>query len=425
MRGDGTLLPAELSPAVQDTTATPVRGEERVAGDYTVATLAGTFSALISFGSATLTTRLLAPEAFGALSLVLVTSLVIQMTTSSWTSLAVARFGRETLDRGGTMSAVTRARITIVGPWMLIAIAAVLALKALGALPAQLTWPLVGAAIAHGIVATAYEHCTNLMRSLGRQRLAAVAVLAQQIVIVAILGWLLAAGLHVSTFGISMLYVGGTILLLLLYLPTVWGVGLRRVPRDLDLERRMRQFSTPLILFTVSSYVVGSIDLWVLGAFASSSAVGSYAAAYRAYAVLMTVASAASPVLMTLFVSLRLAGRGKEISRFLLSTAPALMLVAGAVAAVLIAPAYVLAPIVFSRAFSSAALPLAILIVAVVAYLESCLVGTVLTAHDRTADAARAIFVAAVLNVVGDLDRDWRIRRGASGHRRSRPWHQT
>ena len=74
----------------------------------------------------------------------------------------------------------------------------------------------------------------------------------------------------------------------------------------------MWRFSAPLIAFSVSAYLIGSIDLWVLSAFARSRAVGTYAAAYRAYTVLLTVAAAASPVLMTLFVSLRLAGRSSR-----------------------------------------------------------------------------------------------------------------
>jgi hypothetical protein len=88
---DGTLRAADLSTAASDTTNDPVRGEERVAADYTLVTGAGIGSALLSFLSATLTTRILAPAAFGALSLVLVTSLVLQMAASSWTSVAVSR----------------------------------------------------------------------------------------------------------------------------------------------------------------------------------------------------------------------------------------------------------------------------------------------------------------------------------------------
>jgi O-antigen/teichoic acid export membrane protein len=97
--------------------------------------------------------------------------------------------------------------------------------------------------------------------------------------------------------------------------------------------------------------------------FAPPRVVGTYAAAYRAYTVLLTVAAAASPVLMTLFVSLRLAGRSQEARQFVERIAPALTLVAGGVIALLIAPAYALVPVVFGRAFAGGALPLAILLV--------------------------------------------------------------
>jgi O-antigen/teichoic acid export membrane protein len=267
-------------------TAVPVRGEESVAGDYTLVTAAGAGSAVLSFLSAMLTTRLLAPEAFGALSLVLVTSLVLQTSTSAWTSVAVIRFGREALELAGTMAPVTRARVRIVAPWWLATGLVVLALKGAGALPRQLSWLLVASAVVHGTIATGHEHCTNLLRSLNRQRLAAVAMLAQQFVLVIVIAVLLATGAHADALAISLLYAGGSIVLLVVYVPVLRGVGFARVPRDRELEHRIWQFSAPLIAFTVSAYVIGSADLWVLSAFATSDTVGSYAAAYRAFTVL-------------------------------------------------------------------------------------------------------------------------------------------
>jgi O-antigen/teichoic acid export membrane protein len=84
-------------------------------------------------------------------------------------------------------------------------------------------------------------------------------------------------------------------------------------------------------------------------------------------------------------------------------TVPALVILAGASIAVVAAPAYALAPVVFGRAFSGASLPLALLLVGLIAYLECCLLGSVLTAYDRTADSARAIIAAAALNVIADV----------------------
>jgi O-antigen/teichoic acid export membrane protein len=325
------------------------------------------------------------------------------MVTSAWTSLAVARFGREALDLDGTMSAVTRARVTIAAPWFVIASVAILSLKAAGALPGQLTWALVAVALLHGTIASAHEHCLSLLRSLARQRLAAAAMILQQLVLVIVIALLLATGSHADALSIGLLYAAGSMVLLILYLPLLRDVGFRRVPRDRGLEQRIWRFSAPLIAFTAGSYLVGSIDLWVLGAFATPATVGTYAAAYRAYTVLMTIAAAATPVLMPLFVSLRLAGRGDEVGAFVKRTIPALVVLAGALTAVLVAPAYAATPLVFGGSFRAASLPLAILLVGVLAYLECCLLGSVLTAYDRTADTARAMAAAALLNVVGDV----------------------
>jgi O-antigen/teichoic acid export membrane protein len=398
-----TPEPAGPPPVLPGEMIADVRGEKTVVADYSVVTAAGLLSALASFGSAALTTRLLAPAAFGTLSIVLITSLILQTATSAWTSLAVARFGREALELTGNMGAVTRARLRLVAPWFVAAALLVAAIKALGILPDQITWPLAAVAILHGSVAIAFEHCTNLLRSLGRQKLGALAVLLQQLVLIVVVAVLLIGSGHAQALQIALLYAAGSTTLLALYVPLLWRVGLRPVPRDRELERRMRRFSTPLIGFTISSYVIGSVDLWILSAYNRPTVVGAYAAVYRAFTTLMTVVAAASPVLMTLFVSLRLAGRDQEIRDFAERGVPTMVIAGGALAALLIAPAFLLVPVVFGSAFTSASVPFAILIVGVVAYLHCCLLGSVLSAHDRTTDTTRAITVAAVLNVVGDF----------------------
>jgi O-antigen/teichoic acid export membrane protein len=403
-------MPAADSPepagplAITSGEITPdVRGERTVVTDYSMVTAAGLLSALLSFGSAALTTRLLAPAAFGALSIVLITSLILQTATSAWTSLAVARFGRETLELTGNMAAVTRARVRLVAPWFVAAALLVVAAKTIGILPHQITWPLAAVAILHGLVAIVFEHCTNLLRSLGRQKLGALAVLLQQLVLILVVAVLLIGSGRVQALQIALLYAAGSIALLALYVPLLWRVGLRPVARDRELEQRMRRFSTPLIVFTISSYVIGSVDLWILSAYNRPAVVGGYAAVYRAFTTLMTVVAAASPVLMTLFVSLRLAGREHEIRDFAERGVPTMVIACGALVALLVAPAFLLVPVVFGSAFASASLPFAILVVGLVAYLHCCLLGPVLSAHDRTTDTTRAITAAAVLNVVGDL----------------------
>lgn len=380
-----------------------VRGEDNVVSDYSLVTLAGLVSATLSFGSAAITTRLLAPSAFGVLSIVLVTSLIIQTATSSWTSLAVARFGRESVDTTGEMTAVSRSRLTLVAPWFVAAALLVFGIKAIGVLPREMTWPLTAVAVLHGSVAIGFEHCTNLLRSWGRQRLSAATVLVQQLLLTVVVAVLLAGHAHVRALDVALLYAAGSVLLLSLYTPVLWRVALRPVARDRELERRMMRFSAPLVAFTVSAYAIGSVDLWILSIYVRPEVVGSYAAVYRAYTTLMVIAAAATPVLTTLFVSLRLARRDAVVSDFTQRTVPTIVIAAGAVAAPLVAPAYALVPIVFGHAFAPASLPFAILAVGILVYFHCCLLGTVLVAHDRTADTARAIGAAAVLNIVGDF----------------------
>jgi O-antigen/teichoic acid export membrane protein len=172
---------------------------------------------------------------------------------------------------------------------------------------------------------------------------------------------------------------------------------------DASLRRRMLHLSLPLVAFTVSQYVIRSVDLIVIGAFASVAAAGIYAVAYQGYVVLQQMTTASGPVLTPLFVSLRAAGSERLVDRYVERVIPQLTLV-GAVLVGLALPLVPIAvPILFGDAFGGAADPLAILLLAIVVGFTANLLAPVIVLHERTLPVGVVNVAAAAVNIVGDI----------------------
>jgi O-antigen/teichoic acid export membrane protein len=380
-----------------------VLGEATAFSDYVSVTAARGVYALLSLASVTITTRLLAPREFGALSLFFVISLLMVTAASAWTSAAVSRFGREELERTGAMTGVTAARVLFVAPVLVLSAALVLALRALGALPAAFSSTLAWLSVAYATVWVVFDHVVYLLETWGRQKLSAVALVVQQLAYVAALGVVYASGAKASPVGVALLVMSAMGLLAAAIGLRVRRVGFaaRRAPAGQ--VRRMWRFSRPLIAFVASQYAMRSVDLLVLAHFSSVAAVGTYALAYQGYGTIQGLAVAAGPVFTPLLVSLRLAGREAVMRMFLERMVGKLQFLAASVAALAMAPAYALVPLVFGSRFASARVPLIILLGAAAVFFAACLLGSIVTVFDRTRETAIINLAAAALNIVSDL----------------------
>src|SRR5689334_12699387 len=97
-------------------TRTPVRGASTIFSDF-VSMIGGRFvSVLLSLVSVLIATRILSPSAYGGLAYLNVVALSIFALTAQWTSTSVTRYGREEVDRTGSMVAVTWSRFLVTVP---------------------------------------------------------------------------------------------------------------------------------------------------------------------------------------------------------------------------------------------------------------------------------------------------------------------
>lgn len=382
---------------------TDVRGARSAFSDYAAVLGARFLSVLLSLCSVLMSTRILHPTGYGVVAYFTVIATLVFTITSAWTSTAVARYGREQLDRHGTMTNVSWARFAITAPLIAVATAVVPVVKLVGALPPEFTWTFTALAVSFGALWVLSEHVTYMLEAAGRMKLSAVGLIAQQGAVVAALAVIYISGKGQSPLVIASISVISMLVVTLALGATLWKQAFWPPVLDRPLVRRIFRFSVPMIAFTGSQYLIRSADLVVIRAYSTPEAVGIYAVAYQAYTILQTLAAAAPPVLTPLFVSLHEGRHERVIRRYFERVVPQLTFVGAVLAGLAIPLISVAVPIVFGDSFSSADEPLAILVVALVLFFASNLYAPIIVLHERTRPVGILNAVAAAINIGGDV----------------------
>jgi O-antigen/teichoic acid export membrane protein len=392
-----------------------VRGVSTLVGDWTAMFVGRAGSATLAAGSVVLLTRMFAPSQYGAIAYFTVVSLLIFTIASAWTSLATVRYGRDALESGGLMTAVSWGRLAVTFPPYVTTVVLVVGIEALGAFPTEFSWTLAWLSILYGTALIVGDHCLYLLEAAGRMKLSALSQFMRQAVLVVLLAIAFLVADNVSTSEAATVFVLSALLPALAVAPALWKVALWPVAWDRLTIRRLLVFSLPVIAFTVSQYVMRFVDVVMIRAFGDAADAGLYALAYQGYGVLQQLASAAMIVLTPVFVSMRAGGKEHLIRAFLERLAPALTL-AGATAAGLAAPIVVtLVPTLFGDRFGPTAQPFAILMLPLAMFFCASLMMPVLVLHERARELGVINGVAALVNVVGDAVLIGPLHAGISG----------
>jgi O-antigen/teichoic acid export membrane protein len=382
---------------------TGVRGARTVFSDYATMLAARLGSVALSLFSVVLTTRILTTAGYGTLAFFNLLGLLIFTIASGWTSAAVSRYGREQLEGTGNMAAVTWARGMLMLPLIGAACVVVPVLKLTGSLPPEFGWDLTWLAVGYGIAWIASEHLVYLMEASGRMKRSALGLLGQQAIAVAGIAIVYFTGAARTPVVIAAISVASSLVLALVFGPMLWRRAIWPPSFDKVLLRRIALFSMPLIAFTVSQYVVKSIDLVMIRAFEGPSQTGLYAVAYQGYSVLQAVAVVAPQVLTPLFVSLSMANRESVVRRYLGRVVPQITFLAATIAGVGAPLVGLAVPVVFGAKFRGATEPLELLLVAVVLFFGANLLAPIVVLRERTKVVGALNVAAALVNVAGDL----------------------
>jgi O-antigen/teichoic acid export membrane protein len=381
----------------------PVRGAATVFSDYASVLGARLASAALSLLSVLLMTRILGPDGYGVVAYVSIIALLIFTVTSAWTDTAVSRYGREEFEERRSTVGVTWSRVGLMAPLLVVAPVIVISIKLAGGFPAHLTWALTWLAIALGAVLVASEHIVYSLEAAGRMKMSAAQLLSRQALVIAGMAAILVSGVGESPLVVAGVLASGAAIAALIFGSRIIRVSLWPPRSDAELRRRMLRFSVPLIAFTCSQYVIRSVDLIVISAFAAASAVGVYAVAYQSYGVLLAITAVSGSVLTPLFVSLRMAEQEELIDRYTERAIPQLTLIAATIAGAAIPFVGIAVPAVFGDSFAGASDPLAILLLAIVLGFVAHLLAPVIVLHERTRGVGIVNAAAALVNIAGDI----------------------
>jgi O-antigen/teichoic acid export membrane protein len=398
--GDGTQASRD---GLQQSVPPDVRGARSVFSDYAAVLGARFVSVLLSLCSVLMSTRILQPAGYGVVAYFTVIATLVFTITSAWTSTAVARYGREQLDRHGSMANVSWARFAITTPLIAVATVVVPVLKLVGALPPELTWSFTALAVGFGVLWILSEHVTYMLEAAGRMKLSAVGLIVQQAAVVGSLAVIYITGKGESPIVIACISVISMLVVTGVLAATLWKVAFWPPVLDRPLVRRIFRFSVPMIAFTASQYLIRSADLVVIRAYTTPISVGIYAVAYQAYTILQTLAAAAPPVLTPLFVSLHEGQHDGVIRRYFERVVPQLTFIGALLAGLSLPLISILVPVVFGDSFSDADVPLSILMLALVLFFTSNLYAPIIVLYERTRAVGVLNAVAAAINIGGDI----------------------
>lgn len=380
-----------------------VRGAATAFSDVVSVSAARGVSIGLALVSVTIVTHMLGPTKYAILAYIAVISNLMLTATASWTATTVTRYGREELEREGSIRATSWGRLVITAPLLALALVVVVLLKLADLLPRVLTWEFVAIALGSGLALIAGEHLLNLLEAAGRMKLTAVGLALSRAAAIISLVALIALGVTGSASAVALVWLAVGWVFAAALATRVWRVGMWPPTMNRELLRRMIAFSLPMIAFAISVYVIQAVDVVILGAYRPSRDVGLYAIAYQGYGALQQLATTATIVLSPLFVSLRVASREGVIARFYERIVPQTLFLTSIGAGLVASLLGLVVPLVFGHSFGPAAKPLAILLVAWTLYAGASFVASILVLHERSRAIGAINSVAAIVNVVGDL----------------------
>jgi O-antigen/teichoic acid export membrane protein len=383
--------------------ASGIRGAATAFTDYLSLTGAAAASAVLSIVSVLVTTRILVPADYALLAYLTIAGTLLVTVSAYWTAAAVLRFGREEFEAHGTMVAVTWSRLGILAPLFLLASSVLVGLAVADVLPRGFSAAVTVVAFLYGFVLLVGEHLTYTLQAVGKIKRSALGWVVRHAAVVGILLFILATGRGGSPLVIAAANVAASATVALWLAYTVWNVALWPPSTDRVVRRRILAFSIPLIAFTVSQYVIGSVDLIVIGAFSGPHDAGIYAVAYQGYSVLLQLAAGCVPVILPLLVSMRMANREALVRRYFERVMPQLLFIGSVVGGVAVALIPLIFPLVLGAAFSNASQPLVILVCALLLYFAASLVAPVIMLNELTRVVGAISVLSAVVNIVGDL----------------------
>ena len=273
--------------------------------------------------SVALITRLLGPEGYGHIALYnMVVGLGLMMGVN-WTSGSVLRFGREEFELRQKINHTFWARTTIMAPCFLLWLAFVLLFK--NTISQYIGMPLWAVGLLTGSVflGAIHDYLVYILQAIRKmQAYAALQVIGSAIVVAGL------ALIFLKVFPWDFLTViiltilSGLVTIIIMCVFWVPGNILLPVKIDRTTLREIFQFSYPIILASISAYVVNWVDVMMIKQYLTVSDVGGYQVAYQTFLFALALIMVASTLTTPILISFLANNRDDLILRYSARLAP-------------------------------------------------------------------------------------------------------
>jgi|GEM_PF-1964672 len=270
-----------------------------------------------------LITRLLGPEGYGHIVLYNMAVSLGLMMGVNWTAGSVLRFGRDEFEQRRKINQTFWARTTIMVPCLLIWLAFILLFKdAISHYIGMPPWA-VGLLIGSVFLGAIHNYLIYILQAIRRmQAYAAVQVIGSAIAV---------AGLVLIFFEVfprdflTVIILGilsGTVTIIIMCIFWVPGNILLPVKIDRTTLREIFQFSYPIILASLSAYIVNWVDVMMIKQFLTVSDIGGYQVAYQTFLFALSLIVVASTLTTPILISFLANNREDLILRYSIRLVP-------------------------------------------------------------------------------------------------------
>lgn len=273
--------------------------------------------------SVALTTRLLGPEVYGHIALYNMAVGLGLMVSVNWTAGSVLRFGREEFELRRKINHTFWARTVMMAPCLLIWLAFVLLFKdAISQYIGMPPWA-VGLLTGSVFLGAIHNYLIYILQAIRRmQAYAAVQVIGSAIVVAGLIliFFKVFPGNFLTVVILGILSFMGTIIVMCVF----WVPGDILFPVEIDRKtlREIFQFSYPVILASISAYIVNWVDVMAIKQFLTVSDVGGYQVAYQAFLFALALIMVASTLTTPILISFLANNREDLILRYSIRLAP-------------------------------------------------------------------------------------------------------
>lgn len=270
-----------------------------------------------------LTTRLLGPEGYGHIVLYNMAVGLGLMIGFYWTAGSVIRFGREEFEIRGKINHTFWARTTIIIPCLIFCLVFLLWFK--DPLSQYIGMPLWAVGLLAGSVflGAVNNYLISILQAIRRMKAyAAVQVIGSATAIAGLI--LIFFKLFPGDF-LTVIILGMISLMITIIIACMFWVP-RNVLLPIEIDRKtireIFQFSYPVILASISAYIVNWVDVMVIKQYLNVIDVGSYQVAYQTFLFGLSLIMVASTLTTPILISFLANGREDLILRYAVRLAP-------------------------------------------------------------------------------------------------------